>query len=132
MRWILVGAAALALAACGGSSNKSSGSSGSSSSSSGGGATSTLSLSAPANGSLKFDQSSLTSKAGKVTIKFDNKSSSVPHGVTITGNGVNSASSVVTGSSTSVTVDLKPGKYTYFCPVDGHRDQGMEGTLTVS
>jgi len=131
MRWIVVGVVALALAACGGSSNKSSSSS-SSSSSSGGGATSTLSLSAPATGALKFDPSTLTAKAGKVTIKFDNKSSSVPHGVSITGNGASGASGVVTGSSTSLTVDLKPGKYTFFCPVDGHRDQGMEGTLTVS
>jgi uncharacterized cupredoxin-like copper-binding protein len=128
MRWILVGAAALALAACGGGGKKSSSSSSSSSS----GATSTASLSAPADGALKFDPSSLTAKAGKVTIKFDNKSSSIPHGVTITGNGVNSSSSVVTGSSTSVTVDLKPGKYTFFCPVDGHRDSGMVGTLTVN
>jgi plastocyanin len=125
--------AALVLAACGGgSSNKSSSSSSSSSSSGGGGATSTLSLSAPADGSLKFDQSTLTAKAGKVTIKFDNKSSSVPHGVAITGNGASGSSGVVTGSSTSFTVDLKPGKYTYYCPVDGHRAQGMEGTLTVS
>jgi plastocyanin len=131
MRWILVGAVALTLAACGGGSKKSSGSS-SSSSSGGGGATSTVSLSAPADGALKFDPSTLTAKAGKVTIDFDNKSSSVPHGVTISGGGVNSSSGVVTGSSTSVTVDLKPGKYTFFCPVDGHRDQGMEGTLTVS
>ena len=120
---------ALVLAACGGGSNNKSSSS---SSSSGGSTASTLSLSAPADGSLKFDQSSLTAKAGKVTIKFDNKSSSIPHGVTITGNGVSAASGVVTGSSTSVTADLKPGKYTFFCPVDGHRDQGMQGTLTVS
>jgi uncharacterized cupredoxin-like copper-binding protein len=30
-----------------------------------------------------------------------------------------------------VTVDLKAGKYEYYCPVDGHKDAGMEGTLTV-
>ena len=128
MRWIAV-AAVLALAGCG-SDNKSD--SGSSTPASGGGAaSSSLDVSAPADGSLKFDQSSLTAKAGSVTVKFNNPSST-PHGVTIEGNGIEKASDVVTGKETSFTVDLKPGKYTYYCPVGSHRDAGMEGTLTVS
>jgi plastocyanin len=28
-------------------------------------------------------------------------------------------------------IDLKPGKYTFYCDILGHRQQGMEGTLTV-
>ena len=52
--------------------------------------------------------------------------------MTIEGNGVDKASDVVTSKNTSFTVDLKPGTYTYFCPVDGHRAAGMEGKLTVS
>jgi plastocyanin len=122
--------AALALAGCGSDDNSDSGSS---TPASGGaaGASSSLDLSAPADGSLKFDQTTATAKAGSVTIKFSNPSST-PHGVEIEGNGVEKASDVVTGKDTSFTVDLKPGEYTYYCPVGSHRDQGMEGKLTVS
>jgi plastocyanin len=35
------------------------------------------------------------------------------------------------GSSQSKKIDLKPGKYTFYCSITGHRAQGMEGTLTV-
>jgi uncharacterized cupredoxin-like copper-binding protein len=134
---ILAAALALVLAGCGGSSNKNAASntsgaatatstpaSGSAGSSGG------LALAAPADGSLKFDKSSLTAKAGKVTINFDNPSS-VQHGVAVEGNGVDKDSKIVTSSKTSLTVDLKPGKYTFYCPVPGHRQAGMEGTLTV-
>ena len=98
---------------------------------SGGGGGETVDVSAPEDGALKFDQSSLTAKAGKVTFKFDNKSSSVPHAFEVEGNGVEEETDTITGSTASVTADLKPGTYKYYCPVDGHEQAGMKGTLTV-
>jgi plastocyanin len=35
------------------------------------------------------------------------------------------------GNSQSKKIDLKPGKYTFYCSITGHRAAGMEGTLTV-
>jgi plastocyanin len=36
------------------------------------------------------------------------------------------------GKSDELKVDLKPGKYTIFCDIPGHREAGMEGTITVT
>jgi uncharacterized cupredoxin-like copper-binding protein len=144
----LVAAGAL-MAGCGGSS-----SSGSSSSSSGGGgygsqapAKTTATAAAPAASSggklalkadesngLSFDPKALTAKAGSVTITMDNPSGdSQPHAVSVEGPGGVAASGKIAqpGSTSEVTLTLKPGKYTFFCPVDGHRAAGMQGTLTV-
>ena len=135
---ILAAALALALAGCGGSSNKNAASNTSGAatatstpaSNSGGGGGQTLQLAAPADGTLKFDKTTLDAKAGKVTIDFDNPAD-VPHAVEVEGNGVEQKTDQITKSKTSLTVDLKPGKYEFYCPVPGHRQAGMEGTLTV-
>ena len=136
-RWmgVLVAAAVLALAGCGGgddssSGSGSSGSSGSSSSSSSSGGGSTLKLAADPGGALKFDKTSLKAKAGKVTIDFTNDSN-LPHAVAVEGNGVDKDGATVTGGKNSLTVDLKPGTYEFYCPVDGHKAAGMEGKLVV-
>ena len=94
----------------------------------------TLKLSADPSGALKFDKSKLTAKAGKVTIVMDNPSSSgVPHGVAVEGNGVDKdGQTVQPGGKSTVTVNLKPGTYEFYCPVPGHKAAGMEGTLTVN
>ena len=118
----------LAIAGCGGDDDSSSGSGGSSGSSSGGGGQQ-IALASPADGSLKFDKTSLDAKAGTVTINYDNPSTTA-HAVEIEGNGGEEESDTITGGKTSVTADLKPGKYVLYCPVGSHR-QTMMGTLTV-
>jgi plastocyanin len=105
--------------------------SGGSSSGSGSGGSQTLKLAAPASGAPEFDKTSLTGKAGRTTIVLDNPSS-VPHAIELEGNGVEEEGDTVTdGGVSKVTVDLKPGHYRYLCPVDGHEQAGMKGTLTV-
>jgi plastocyanin len=106
---------------------------GSSASSGGGGGSGTIKIAADPNGALKFDKTSLTAKAGKVTIVMSNDSS-VPHAIEVEGNGIEKKGQTVQGGSGTSTASakLKPGKYEFYCPVDGHKQAGMKGTLTVS
>jgi len=91
-----------------------------------------LKLSADPGGQLAFEQESLTAAAGAVTIELSNDSP-VPHDVTIEQGGRKIAGSpVVASDSTSVSADLEPGEYTFYCSVSTHRGAGMEGKLTVS
>ena len=76
-------------------------------------------------------RSTLTAKAGRVEVDFSNQSQ-LPHAVSIEGNGVDEKTETVTGQDAPpLTVDLKPGTYTFYCPVGDHRAAGMEGTITV-
>jgi uncharacterized cupredoxin-like copper-binding protein len=92
----------------------------------------TVQVSADPDGALAFEQESLEVAAGEVTFEFDNPAT-VPHDFVIEdaqGNDV-ARTDVITNDSDSVTVDLEPGEYTFYCSVPGHREGGMEGPLTV-
>jgi plastocyanin len=95
-------------------------------------ATTALKLAANPAGQLAYDTKQLSAKAGKVTIDMTNMSP-VEHDVAVAqGTTVVGQTPVFTGGSKSVTLNLKPGTYTFYCTVPGHRQAGMEGTLTVS
>jgi plastocyanin len=128
---LILAASVLALSACGGGSSSSSTTPAATGGGGGGGGGSTVNISADPSGALKYEQTDVSATAGSITIDFTNMSS-LPHDVTVEGNGASGGTDVITNSSTSTTIDLDPGTYTFFCSVDGHRAAGMEGTLTVN
>lgn len=96
------------------------------------GSGSAVDIEASPEGNLEFEEKSATAKAGNVTINFTN-SSPVPHDVKIeseSGEEIG-GTEIVSEGTESAEVNLKPGTYTFFCSVPGHRQAGMEGTLVV-
>jgi plastocyanin len=81
---------------------------------------------------LAFDQKQLTAKAGRVTLNFDNPAQ-IPHNVQIEGPGAKQlgGTKTIANGKTSAILRLSAGKYTFFCSIPGHRQAGMQGTLTV-
>ena len=95
---------------------------------------SNLTLSADPSGQLAFDKSTLSAKAGTITLSMRNPSGSgIQHGIAIQGQGADTAGTIVPpGGTSTVTATLKPGTSTYYCPVPGHKAAGMTGTLTIT
>jgi plastocyanin len=97
-----------------------------------GGGGSTLEFEADPNGDLAFTTTEASAEAGKVTIDLNNPQS-LTHDVAIEDSGGKTVAQtdLIGNEETSTTATLKPGKYTFYCSVPGHREVGMEGTLTV-
>jgi plastocyanin len=91
----------------------------------------TLELAADPGGAFAFDKKTLEAPAGTITIHLTNDAS-IPHDIGVKGNGVEEVSDTVTEGDISLTVELEPGTYTFYCSVPGHEAGGMKGTLTVS
>lgn len=135
--------ASVALVACGSSSDDNSttttsgGESTSGATSGGGkeesgGGGSTVKFEADPGGELAYTTDTATATAGQVTVDFKNPQA-LTHDVQIEdaqGKDVGGTELIASGED-STTVNLKPGTYHYFCSVPGHREAGMEGTLTV-
>jgi plastocyanin len=93
--------------------------------------TRTVKLAADAS-RLAYDTKSLTAKAGTVTIDFDNPAP-IRHDVHIessSGKQLGGTKRIANGKA-SARLKLPPGTYTFYCSVPGHRQAGMQGTLTV-
>ena len=91
------------------------------------------SIEASPSGQLAYVTSSASATPGSVTVEMPN-AYGVSHNIAIQqgSNGpVLGGSPFIAKGSTSVTVKVKPGTYTYFCQVPGHRAAGMLGSLTV-
>jgi uncharacterized cupredoxin-like copper-binding protein len=70
-------------------------------------------------------------KPGAYVFKAENTGSTT-HALEIEGKGVEEETKdLAAGQSAELKVTLKSGRYEIYCPVDGHRQQGMEGTVTV-
>jgi len=96
------------------------------------GTSSSLTLAANPSGLLSYNTKALSAKAGNVTITMANMSP-LEHNVTIAeGSTILGATPTFKGGSRTLTLKLKPGTYTFYCSVPGHRQAGMEGTLSVS
>jgi plastocyanin len=137
---LVLALASLALVACGGGDNNTTtttgggetGGAAAGNEKAAGGGGSTVSFEADPNGEIAFTSDSATAKTGNVTIEFNNPQA-LPHDVRIedsSGKDIGGTEQI-SESSASASVNLKPGTYTFFCSVPGHREAGMEGTLTV-
>jgi plastocyanin len=94
-----------------------------------------LAFAANPQGLLAYTVKAATATAGPVTISMTNMSG-VAHNLAIqVGTGATGAlvghTPVTSKGTDTIKVDLKPGTYTFFCEVPGHRAAGMFGTLTV-
>ncbi len=97
-----------------------------------------LAFEANPSGQLSYTTNKAEATPGTVTVSMSNMSG-VMHNIAIEEgeNGATQkrapigASSFISKGTATLTVKLKPGKYTFFCQAPGHRAAGMWGTLTV-
>ena len=93
----------------------------------------TINLEADPDGQLAYTTDTLSAKAGNITIAFDNPAS-ITHDVAVDdagGNELGKSDLIAQDTTTLVLENVKPGSYTFYCTVPGHKEAGMEGTLTV-
>jgi plastocyanin len=134
----VLAALALAAAGCGGDDNGGGGGGGGGGGASkpkkqasggGGGGAGTLSESMT---DFKFSEANPTVKAknGTVTVNLTNDGGTT-HAMEIEDSKEFKSKFISPGQKTTLTAKLKPGTYEFYCPVDGHKQLGMKGKITV-
>lgn len=83
-----------------------------------------------------YDKDTLTAAAGaRVNITFTNDDANlfVTHDWVLEGVEGAATQAIAPGESATISFTApEAGEYAYYCSVPGHRDMGMEGTLTVT
>ena len=92
----------------------------------------TFDVTSPEDGSLVFEPDGLETAAGVITLVYDNPSP-VPHNINVEDDQGETLvqSEEITGGTVEIDAEFAPGEYIYYCSIEGHRESGMEGTLTV-
>jgi plastocyanin len=140
---LLIAAAALLLAACGGDDEENTGTTtpaaGAVTTPGGTGAATTGTGAAP-QGAIEITETDFTLNpanptvaSGQITVNVSNDGQTI-HSLEVEGPKGESElrSELAPGTSGSMVVDLsEPGTYEMYCPVDGHREEGMVGEITV-
>jgi plastocyanin len=83
---------------------------------------------------FKIDPGTLSLKPGTYIFQLQNGGnfSHDLHIATSDGSEIAHSDLMAKAASTTFQVDLKKGTYTMWCAVDGHRQRGMQGTITVA
>lgn len=93
-----------------------------------------LEIDADPSGQLLYLVSKATAPPGALEIDSKNESTT-PHDIALQqgtdGPILGKGETVSGGGVSKVSVDLEAGTYTFFCTLPGHREGGMQGTLTV-
>jgi plastocyanin len=89
-------------------------------------------LDIPSTAQLAYETNAARAEPGPLTVRSPNPSGT-PHNIALEGPGVSNAVGDVVqdGGTSEIEVTVKRGEYQFFCTVEGHREGGMEGTLTV-
>ena len=84
-------------------------------------------------GEMYIEVSEDALSAGSYTIEVVNEGSAT-HDLVVERDGedVASTDTIGPGSSATLTVDLEPGEYVFYCSIANHRAMGMEVTVTVT
>jgi uncharacterized cupredoxin-like copper-binding protein len=77
-----------------------------------------------------FDPDTVTAQAGTTEIIIDNSGGMVEHDFNLDELDIEIYADP--GDTVSEVVNLQTGTYDFYCSIPGHREAGMEGTLTVN